>query len=153
MTSKNIIYLLLITFAAALINGCVSQPCLDNTVSAVNVTFYKTGGLAFTADSVTLYGLDRDTSKIYDKATKLAKISFPLDLSADSCSYFLKVNNVADTITLYYNSYPHLVTKECGFTYFSVLEDSINHKVDSIDYQVRNKYVTTANEENIRIFY
>jgi hypothetical protein len=120
----------------------------------LNARFFRTGtGTSITADSVTLYGLGRDTSKIYDNATNLNSISFPLDSGSDSCSFFIKINSLTDTVTFYYTNYTHLVSKECGYTFYHTLTTPPKHNKPLPDYNIMNGNITTVNGENIRIFY
>lgn len=133
--------------------SCVPQACLDEMEANAKASFYATGtGKLQTPDSVTLYGLGRDTSKIYDKASKVQTIEIPLDAGSDTCRFILKINGITDTVTLIYASYPHLVTKECGYTYYHTVDQIINTRI-GVDFLINNRNITTANEENIRIFY
>lgn len=153
MKYKGSLYPVIITLLILILARCAPLPCTQETDAKVKANFFRTGtGTAITADSVTLYGLGRDTSKIYDKATMLKSISFPLDAGTDSCSFFIKLNTLTDTVTFYYTNYTHLVSKECGYTFYHSL-DSIKHKKTIPDYNIENRNITTVNEENIRIFY
>lgn len=153
MKYKNILYSFLLTILISVLWSCASQPCTENTLSTVNVSFYQTGtGLSVAVDSVTLYGIGMDTNRIYNKSTGLRVIQIPLDAGKDSCSFFIKINNSPDTVTFHYSSYPHLVSKECGFTFYHVL-DTPNWKRPEFNYQLKNINITTANEENIRIYF
>lgn len=150
---KNRIYSLLLTILIPVLFSCAPQPCTEDTLATVKVSFYQTGtGLSVFVDSVTLYGIGMDTNKIYNKSTKLKVINIPLDAAKDSCSFFIKINESPDTITFYYSSFPHLVSKECGFTFYHTL-DSVSWKKSEFDYQLKNANITTASEENIRIYF
>jgi hypothetical protein len=145
---------LLILVPVLLFAACSPQPCYQETYASVKAYFYVTGtGAAGKADTVTLYAVGRDTSKIYDNSKSLKSISFPLDASADSCRLILKLNHYTDTITLYYRSYVHLLSKECGYTFYHVLTGEPRHTNSNLDYLIINRNITTVNEENIRIFY
>lgn len=134
-------------------SSCVPQACLEDMEANAKGSFYATGtGKLQTPDSVTLYGLGRDTSKIYDNASKLQTIEIPLDAGSDTCRFVLKINGTADTLTFIYTSYPHLVTKECGYTYYHTVDQIINTR-PSVDFLISNGKITTTNEENFRIFY
>lgn len=133
--------------------SCVPQACLEDMEVTAKASFYVTGtGKLQAPDSVTLYGLGRDTSKIYDKASALQTIKIPLDAGSDTCRFILKINGIADTVTLIYTSYPHLVNKECGYTYYHTVSEIINTQ-SSFDFLISNRNITTANEENFSIFY
>lgn len=146
----------LILFFAVLLGisySCSPLSCLDETLSTVKATFYKTStGTIVSPDSVSLYGLGMETDKIYSKTLKPQLIKIPLDAGKEKAVFILKVNSTIDTVTVVYTNYPHLISKECGFTYFHVL-DTIYGTVPGVDYFIRNKNITTFNEENIRIFY
>ena len=147
------VYIILISFFLSTLFSCTPNSCQDATLSTVKAGFYETGtGKVLTADSVTLYGVGMDSSKIYDKALNVQTISFPLNASSDTSVLILRINGKNDTVTLVYTSYPHLVSKECGFTFFHIL-DTVYNTRSEIDFLKKNQNITTVNEENIRIFY
>jgi hypothetical protein len=134
--------------------SCTPQACQEETESRVKATFYINGTDSIKApDSLTVYGMGMDTSKIYDKSSDITIARIPLNTSADSCSYIFRINGITDTLTFTYTSYPHLISKECGFTYYHILDSYTvtGRAVDTI--LIRNRNITTINEENIRIFY
>jgi hypothetical protein len=135
------------------ISSCVPQACLDEMEAFVNASFYETGtGKPQTPDSITLYGLGSDSGMLYNKATKLDKIKFPLFGGSDTSRFVMKINGIPDTVTFIYSSYSHLVTKECGYTFFHSIQDVFNTR-SGIDFILSKGNITTSNEENIRIFY
>jgi hypothetical protein len=154
MKRTGLSYLIALLAAAAVLTGsCAEQACLDETVAEVKAFFYKTGtGKSQAPDSITLFGMGRDTSRIYDKAENQTYIKLPLDPGSVQCTFILKINDITDTVTFLYSSYPHLVSAECGFTYFHNL-DTVTGKQSDIDFIIINRNITTTDEENIRIFY
>ena len=148
-------YILYLFFVPVLfLYSCTPQPCYQTTVASVKADFFQTGtGKSLTADSVTLFALGRDTSKIYSQTTGLHLINIPLDPSSDSCRFYIKINQITDTITFYYTTYAHIVSKECGYTYYYRLTNPVRHDKLLPDYNTINAEITTINEENIRIFY
>jgi hypothetical protein len=139
---------------SGLYEGCTPEACLEETTSTINATFYKTGSTeASIADSITIFGIGKETDKIYDKALKVSLIKLPLDASSGTCGFVMKINEITDTLRLTYTNYPHLISKECGITFFFTLESYrvSGTTVDTII--IRNSNITTFNEENIRIFY
>lgn len=134
--------------------SCTPLSCTEETESLVNATFYKNRTDSIKpADSLTVYGIGRDSSKIYNKSLNVKIIQLPLDASVGTCGFVFKVNDIIDTLTLTYSSYPHLISKECGYTYYHILESYTvtGNNVDTIIFM--NSRITTINEENIRIFY
>ena len=145
-----IILLIILSFSSS----CTPSACIGETTAFLKGGFYKTGtSTPLVADTVTIFGVGKDSSKIYSNSLKVSLIQVPLDASSDSCSFVMKINNTIDTLTFKYSSYPHLISKECGVTFFYILE-SCRWKGSIIDtINIRNNNISTFNEENIRIFY
>jgi hypothetical protein len=146
--------LILLLVIMELANSCTPQQCFENTDATVNGSFYKAGSdKPATADSITIYGIGKESTKIYDKAKNVTKISLPLNASTEKCGFVIKINNTVDTLRFSYSSYPHLISKECGISFYFYLDSYLvsGTKVDTII--IRNNNITTFNEENIRIFY
>lgn len=134
--------------------SCTPESCLEETTSFVNTTLYKKGSNTPTAaDSITVFGLGNDTSRLYNKVLKVSSIKLPLDASSETCGFVIKINNITDTLNFTYTSYPHLISKECGITFFYNLNSYhvSGNSIDSIS--IRNSNITNLNGENIRIFY
>jgi hypothetical protein len=137
-------------------NSCSSEACLENTVAAVKASFYRTGtDTPSSIDSLTIFGAGNDSTKIYDNARNVSRIALPLNTSSGSSAFVLKINNITDTLILYYTNYPYLVSSECGISFFSTLDPDkyyvYGNRVDTIIF--KNNNITTFDEENIRIFY
>jgi hypothetical protein len=137
------------------LHSCTPGSCFEETTAFLNATFYKTGSdIPAIADSVTVYGIGRDSARIYNKSQKVSKILLPLDASSVTSGFVIKIDDITDTLILYYSSYPHLISKECGITFYYTLDPQYSvtgSKVDTIIF--RNNNITNINEENIRIFY
>jgi hypothetical protein len=134
--------------------SCTPESCFEETTSFLNASFYKAGSDTPTiADSLTIYGIGKETTKLYDKALKISKIKLPLNASSESSGFVIRINDITDTLTLTYSSYPHLISRECGITFYYILKSYTvsGSAVDTIIF--RNNNITTLNEENIRIFY
>ncbi|MCU0363489.1 MAG: DUF6452 family protein [Bacteroidales bacterium] len=147
-------FLLSIAGVVLSLSSCTQEACNEETIPLVVATFYRTGSDSIrTADSVTVYGIGMEDSKLYDNAKKVQYLELPLDMDAASSGFVLKINAVTDTLRLNYSNYPHLVSEECGVTFFHSLESySVSgSRVDTVIFRVRN--VTTTYEENIRIFF
>jgi hypothetical protein len=135
--------------------SCTPESCYEETESFLKVSFYDYATDKIQApDSLTLYGLIMETNKIYSQAPKVQPALIPLNAATGYCRYVIKINGIADTIEFHYNSYPHLVSKECGYTFYHTLDtDRIFTKHAIINIYIGKRNITTANEENIRIFY
>jgi len=151
---RRIILFITIVMAGFFLHSCSPQPCIEKTVSAVKGSFYITGSdKNQTADSVTLFGIGVDTVMLYDNSTRISKIEMPLNPYSETSSFLLITNGISDTITFRYTSFPFLVSKECGFTYYHTIESvtSTRNLIDTV--LIKYSTITTGDEENIRIFY
>jgi hypothetical protein len=135
--------------------SCVPQSCIEETEAYLKASFYDNVSKKILApDSITVYGLNMDTAKLYNKATKVQPALFPLNSSSSKCIYVIKINGVTDTVEFRYSSYPHLLSKECGYTFFHHLDTEPRNTYHAIkNIYTGNSSITTSNVENIRIFY
>ena len=98
--------------------SCSTDTCLESTVATVKGSFYKTGtDVPSSIDSLTIFGAGNDSTKIYDNAKNISKIALPLNTSSGSSVFVLKINNITDTLILYYTNYPYLISSECGISF------------------------------------
>jgi len=148
------ISLLFIAGVALIMFSCTPQPCSENTESYLKASLYnKETNSLHAAESLTMYAINIDTAKIYDNAPKIQPALIPLNASTDNCSYIITMNGVTDTLKFWYSSFPSLVSKECGYTFYHSLDslEFTNNIIDTI--LIYNNRITTINEDNIRIFY
>lgn len=134
--------------------ACTPGSCFEETSADVKASFYaESTGKLQAPDSLTLYGSGMDTVKIYKSAARISQAKVPLNSSAESSTLVFIINGIADTVTFSYTSYPHLISKECGYTYYHTLDLPVYTKniIDTI--KIRKSTVTTINEENILIYY
>lgn len=134
--------------------SCSSLTCYEETEALLKASFNNYTTLAADApDSLTLHGLNMD-SLLYSKAAAIQPAKFPLNPATDTCAFIIRINGVTDTIIFRYSSYPHYVSKECGYTFNHELDSTPVHTKNNIDsISLIKSKITTANEENIRIFY
>ena len=137
-----------------LLNSCLEVACIDETESYLKANFHSYATKEqVVPDSITLYGINMQTRKIYDKAKINPPALLPLNDSTGHSVFIIIINGVTDTLEFRYWSYPHLVTKECGYTFYHFL-DTVYHTGNSIDsISKKNENVTTTGGENIIIYY
>lgn len=136
--------------------SCTPGSCFEETECYVKASFYtrEVTEKQTAPDSLTLYGLNND-SIIYDNQKNVQPALIPLNSSTDSSTFVIIINKLADTLKFIYSSYPHLISKECGYTFYHHLDTIVplNHFHAIKDIYYANKTVTNLNVENIRIFY
>ncbi len=140
---------------SVLLFSCAPQSCFEPTDSTLNASFYfKQTFKLLAPDSLTIYGSGLSNNKLYDKAKSITVAKFPMNSSSLQCAFLVKINGVADTIQFKYTNYPHLISKECGYTFYHSLNDTLTYSRNIIDsISIKNRNITTLNEENIRIYY
>ncbi len=144
----------LLLIATIIQYACTPGSCLEETESAVKAGFYQTGtGSIIAPIAVTVYGLGMESDPLYLDAAGRADILLPLNPATSKSEFVIIANGITDTITIVYSSFPHLISKECGYSMFNTLESctSTNNLIDTVF--VQNPDVTTKYNENIRIFY
>jgi hypothetical protein len=148
------VHFIIIAGLSLFLFSCTPQPCQENTVAYVHASLYDkaTEGLR-APDSLTMWGIGVDTTKLYDKAPNIQPALMPLDASTGNCVFVVRINGVTDTVKFWYNSFPHLVSKECGYTFYHAIDSLAftTNKIDTI--LIINSRITLINEEYIRIFY
>ncbi len=135
-------------------SSCTPQSCLEETEAFLKVSFYNTTAKRLLAPAkLSVYGLGND-SAIYVNSTGIQPALLPLNASTDTTSFLIEINGTADTIRFIYSSYPHLISKECGYTFYHDLDSTRSFTRNAIiDIYYTKRNITTVNEENIRIFY
>jgi hypothetical protein len=135
--------------------SCSPQTCFEETNAFVKAYFYlESTGAAASPDTLTLYGLNMESNMIYNKSPKLKSILIPLDNSADKSTFIIRINGISDTLELHYSSYPHLISSECGYTFYHELDTDRIHTRNVIkNISIEKSKITIINEENIRIYY
>jgi hypothetical protein len=135
--------------------SCGPESCFEETNAFVKVTFcLNSTGKAVAPDSLTLYGINMDQYKIYNKSLKVSSALIPLNSETDKSTFIIRINGISDTLEFSYTSYPHLLSKECGYTFYHTLDtDPVFTKNAIVKMNIDKRTITTINEENIRIFY
>lgn len=135
--------------------SCTPESCFEERVAKASVPFYLSSTQQKKApDNLTIFGLNTGTDKIYTDSKTTLRAELPLNPLTDSCSFVLIINGVTDTIMVTYDSYPHLISVECGYTYYHTIDRPPSYTKNIIDsIIVKNPFVTTGNEENFRILY
>jgi len=153
MKLHSFLSVLLMTGISAIMISCAPEACFEETNAHLKASFYSYSTKKQLApDSLTIFGLGQ-TAKIYSKAKNVQPALIPLNPSAGNCTLVVRINNVTDTVEFMYSSYPYLISKECGYTFLHTLDSQAftQNNIDTI--LIIKPNITTANEENIRIFY
>jgi len=139
------------------------QVCEDLATVPVRIGFYKFNEDTKKADAVvvsgfTAYGVGND-SIIYNNLNGVGRFELPLNGSADSCAFVIKLNTpdfpeeiYNDTLWFFYTLRPTLISLECGFITFYQL-NHIKHTRSLIDsVAIENNQIINTLDEHIKIF-
>lgn len=150
----NLLIASILAGSLLIVYSCTSGACFEETNASVKASLFLNATGKLTApDSLSLWGSGRDTSKLYNGQKSLKQAILPLDDSSEKCTFVIIINDVRDTINIWYSTFPHLISKDCGYTFYHDI-DSVHttiHKILSIS--INKNSVTTVNEENLRIYY
>lgn len=154
---RGSVFLIMFTSLLVLLshNHCTPESCFEETNSFVKVIFYSdtTNNLA-PPDSLTVYGIGVDTVRLYDKRANVQPALLPLDASDGNSVFVIRINGITDTITFNYTTYPHLISQECGYSFYhTIVDDPLYSRNIIKEIITKNRNVTTLNEENISIYY
>lgn len=137
-----------------LLPACSKQACYDDTDPLVNVILLESGtGAAKKSVSLKITGLGVTPPVELVSATSVANFSVPLNPAAESTVMIILLNGVADTATISYSNFIHLVSPECGYTFYNVIKglNTTHNIIDSLI--IENKNITVDGERNMRLFY
>lgn len=141
---------------SVLISSCTPGACFEDTEAFLKATFYENESKkAMPPDSVSLWGSGMEDKMIYNRTARVQPALLPLDASSGEVTFVIRINGTDDTVSFRFSSYPHFISKECGYTFFHNLDmnyySATSNVIDTIVFRKGN--ITTANEENIRIYY
>lgn len=153
LSVSSLVFILPIILLMA--DSCSGGSCIDETESLLKANFYLNGTTLKAPDSLTVYAINMPSVKVYDKATSVTTALIPLNPSANESVFIFRINGISDTVKFRYTSYPHLISKECGYTYYHDLDkdppEPTKHIINKIE--IKNSTITTLKVENIRISY
>ncbi len=155
---KHIPWACLLAILAAMIPfGCqqdiVCEAATDASLRIGFYTFSENGQATTTSvDSLTIYGVGRSETKIYDNRKNVVRIELPVNPTVDSTAYVFIFPGHTDTLWVDYSRNPHLISVECGFTMFYEIENVqyTNHQIIRSD--INTNLVSNTLDEHIQIF-
>ncbi|MBS4013739.1 MAG: hypothetical protein KGZ97_08265 [Bacteroidetes bacterium] len=131
-----------------------SEICRENTETPLRVGFYNKDDFSATAivDSITVYGLGREDSLIYDNAKNVTRVELPLNNAKDTTSFVLIFPQNQDTITIIYSRKITLLSVGCGFTTFYTLSKAQSTKNEIFNSDIQNSNVINDLNEHIKVY-
>ncbi len=164
LNSAPVLRLLLIVSLGFVSVSCLNEEvCEDVATVPVRIGFYRLSTATGKADPLTIsgftaYGVGRD-SIIYNNQNRVGQFELPLNSTADSCAFVLKLSSSQfpgevynDTIWLYYSIKPLLISLDCGFVTFYQL-NKVRYTQSLIDsVAIDNNQIINSLDEHIKIF-
>ncbi|HLN20056.1 MAG TPA: DUF6452 family protein [Bacteroidales bacterium] len=145
---------IIVIVAGIILSACTPEACLDETESYLKATFYSSATKqAVKPDSLTVFGSGMESNRIYSAQKQLSMARLPLNNLTGFSAFIIRINGRSDTLNVNYSSFPHLISKECGYSFNHNVEKISNSYliIDSI--RIINPIVTNENRENIRIYF
>ncbi len=107
-------------------SACVDDEiCEEATANPLRIGFYAPGELEPVQrpiDSLTVFGVGRPDSMIYDNAYSVFLAELPLNPNRDTTAFVLEFPLQTDTLMVVYQRELNLISVECGFAMFFELE-------------------------------
>jgi len=155
----HIVSLAVLAMLVFLLPGCLGEEeCDETTANLLRIGFYTrvpvTGLIQpILIDSISVYGVSRASSLIYDNSKRIRTIELPLKPMADSTGFVLIFpTNITDTIWVRHTYQLQFVSPACGFTVFNTL-DEVNHTSRVIEsVSIVQNFVSNTLEEHIKLF-
>lgn len=163
--SVTILISILVLFLSSCTNDseCRKNKYVNLKVGIYLVTYNATNQTStnsvLSIDSITVGGIKEINgvnllldSLLYNNQKRVNKLVLPLDKSENKSDFFVKFNNVSDTLTVLYTPYNFYLSLECGciktFSIDTVL--TTNNYIDSV--KITNRNVTNIDAEHIQIY-
>lgn len=148
---SGIIIIVLISFFS-----CEEKMCEQNTLTLLNIGFFKyisDSDQKLILNNLTVYGIGREDSLLYNNQDGLTNIYLPLSPIYDTSNFVFLIDNNPDTLFLTLKRELHLVSFECGFsTFFTIV--SLEHSKNNIDsISLINSMIDNSNEQNLKIYF
>lgn len=141
-----------------LLSSCLPvENCEESAANPLRIGFYETVAntgqpRAYAIDSLTVFGVNRPDSLLYDNRKNVRTIEVPLNPSTDSTGFVVVFPaNVIDTLWIRYLRQPVLVSADCGFTMYYEI-NQVTHTSRGIQSsQIFQPFVRNTLEEHLRI--
>ncbi len=130
------------------------EVCEEATANNLRIGFYAPGEtepVQRPIDSLTVFGLERPDSMIYDNAYSVLLAELPLDPNNDTTTFVLEFPTETDTLTVTYQRNLNLISVECGFAMFFDLEGMENTENFIVSTTILISEVTNTFDEHIQI--
>ncbi len=152
---KSYLFNIFIAVVIILVTGSCNEECHFKPRSRVLVNFHSvvnSSDVHAAVDSLTVRGLGREDSLLYNAANNIRTISMPLDGNSTESGFIFDFDRGSDTIWLSYIVRPWFLSPECGFVLNFDLTGTrhTTNVVDSVVIVVSE--VTTFDDTNIRIY-
>jgi len=133
------------------------EVCADATSNPLRMGFYLPVSAdgspqAYTLDSLTVYGVGRPDSLIYQNAKKVMAIDVPINPTTDRTGYVIIFpENIIDTVWVDCTLHLTFISAECGFAMRPEIVQVSHTKNRISTFQLIQNLVTHSFEEHIKI--
>jgi hypothetical protein len=152
----NTYLLIIVSSIFMFVSSCDSSDiCRENTDVPLRIGFYDINDNSVTTviDSVSVFGLGREDSLIYDNARSVSRLELPLDSSKDTTIFIFKFPLNQDTITIINTRKITLISVGCGFATFYKVNEVYFSKNVIEEIFIQNADIRNDLNEHFKIFF
>lgn len=154
LNNRIIIFFLALLYGGFL-HSC-KEECTHKPGSLAGVSFHSVVDgteQQLPVDSLTIMGLGREDSLLYDEMNNAGSVTLPMNGSDIETAFIFKFDRGTDTLWFDYEVIPVFLSPECGFILnFELL--GTNHTENVIDSVVIvTSEITSFDDTNIRIYH
>ncbi len=131
-----------------------SDICRESTDTPLRIGFYSSddGAEMVIIDSITVFGIGREDTLIYNNARNVSRVEVPLNVSKDTTSIGFLLRETIDTLTVIYNREINLISIGCGFVSFFDIEDISYTTNEFNSIYIENNSVRNDINEHFKIY-
>lgn len=152
----NSVKIIMAGLAAGILLLSCREECVYKPVSLAGVEFRSVldGRDAEAAvDSLTVRGLGREDSLLYDNRNNIRSLTLPINAMAEESGFIFEFDGETDTLWFTYRVNPWFLSQECGFVLNFELVDT-RHTANIIDsVAIVTRVITSFDDTNIRIYH
>ena len=142
--------------SAFFLSSCTDdEVCEEATANALRIGFYLADQEVETPvslNALSIYALGVSDSLVYDSENNVSRVELALNPTNDACGYVFVFGLQSDTLWLDYERETHLISVECGFTMFYMLQQ-VDHTPNFIfSLGIAEPHVTNDLNEHIKIY-
>ncbi len=148
------VFFVMLAVALILLSCESSEICRENTETPIRMGFYNEDEdtEVATIDSLSVFGVGREDSLIYNNAKNVSSVELPLNITEDTTAFVFVFPGNNDTITISYERNVTLISLGCGFVTFFDINEIDFTKNEIVNIFIENEKIRNDLNEHLKIF-